>query len=219
MAQQLIVEGNDAIALSVLCQKAGLNPPVGYDIPLKYKSEFVKVGNGYNNAIHLLELALDDPNLSNIGIIVDANDAGYNNRWQSIRQKLADKFSVASLLQADSQIGAKIIVEPDLPTIGIWIMPDNANAGYLEHFLAKMIPAGDPLWQHTELKINELSGLPFNELTPTRVGKAKLHTWLSWKKEPGKPFGQAITAGYLPVDPLVVQQFLDWFSGTFELGK
>ncbi len=48
-------------------------------------------------------------------------------------------------------------------------------------------------------------------------GKAQLHTWLAWKKEPGKPFGQAMDANYFDIKMPVVQEFLDWFSGTFEL--
>ena len=42
MNQLLIVEGNDAIALAVLCKKAGLKPPVGYETEDKFKNEFVK---------------------------------------------------------------------------------------------------------------------------------------------------------------------------------
>jgi hypothetical protein len=176
MAQKLIVEGNDAIVLSVLCQKRGLHPPIGFDNPEKYKREFVSVGGNYEKAIKLLELAINKPELNNIGIVVDANNAGANNRWQEIRRILAHKFSPSTLEQADTQTGAKILQETNLPTVGIWVMPDNVRTGYLEHFLADMIPTGDALWNQATIAVTDITLKPCNELTAAKVGKANLHT-------------------------------------------
>jgi len=51
MEQKLIVEGNDAIALANLCKKSGLNPPLGYELPLKFSKEFVVNSGGYQKAL------------------------------------------------------------------------------------------------------------------------------------------------------------------------
>lgn len=217
MAQKLIVEGNDAIALATLCQLRGLKPPLGFESPEKFKQEFVASGGGYDKAIALLKLAINQADLSNIGIIVDANDAGAPARWQAIRNILADKYSEATLAQADAQAGSKVVHEANLPTVGVWIMPDNDGTGYLEHFLSGLVPEAEELWGHVNTVITTLKAQPFNEISEARSGKASLHTWLAWKKEPGKPFGQAMNAKYFDIQSPQVEPFLDWFKATFEL--
>lgn len=217
MAQRLIVEGNDAIALAVLCQKRGLNPPLGYERPAKFKEEFVSVGGSDTGALQQLRLSLTEPNLTNIGFIIDANSHGAASRWQSIRTILAEKYTPTTLQAADAQPGPRIITEAQMPTIGIWIMPDNAGAGYLEHFLAGLVPTGNDLWAHATDTINDLITKPFNVLTVAKQQKALLHTWLAWQRDPGKPFGQAIQSGYFDHNAPSVQPFLDWFSQTFQL--
>jgi|APTNR8051073442_1049403.scaffolds.fasta_scaffold01072_8 hypothetical protein len=219
MAQRLIVEGNDAIALAMLCKKRGLPPPSGYESPSKFQHEFVKSAGGYDQALVVLQDSLDNANLTNIGIIVDANDQGFEARWTSIRNILASKYATSILQIADNQAGYKIIEEEGLPRLGLWIMPDNSSNGYLEHFLAGLVPAGDQIWIKAEAVVQELLTEPFNELRPAKIGKANLHTWLAWKREPGKPFGQAIDAGYFDVNKDSVQPFLNWFANVFELSN
>lgn len=217
MAQRLIVEGNDAIALAQLCKRCGLQPPSGYEQPAKFKKEFVTIGEGYNGALQQLKLSLTEPDLTNIGIILDANELGATARWQSIRAILADEYEPATLDDVDVQAGAKIIREPGMPTVSIWIMPDNASVGYLEHFLSDLIPSGNALWPLALTTIDIVMSQPDIELGPTKRQKALLHTWLAWQPEPGKPFGQAIQANYFDHKAPAVQPFLDWFAATFQL--
>ncbi|MGH2495980.1 MAG: DUF3226 domain-containing protein [Ktedonobacteraceae bacterium] len=47
--------------------------------------------------------------------------------------------------------------------------------------------------------------------------KARIHTWLAWQKEPGKPMGQAITARYLDADALHARQLIAWIRKLFDL--
>ena len=179
MAQKLIVEGNDAIALAKLCQLRGLKPPVGYESPEKFRHEFVASGGGYEKTLRLLRLAINQADLSNIGIIVDADMAGAHARWQAIRNVLSEKYSAQTLVQTDQQQGAKVLQESDLPTIGVWIMPDNAGTGYLEHFLAGLVPVGEELWPHANQALDKLFDQKFNEIPKAKSGKARLHTWLA----------------------------------------
>ncbi|MBK8194355.1 MAG: hypothetical protein IPK76_14505 [Lewinellaceae bacterium] len=201
--------------MATLCTKRGLKAPVGYAERSKFIKEFIKSGGGYTGALTALKDSLSDNALTNIGIIIDANDQGPTARWQSIRAILAEKYDPATLLAADAQTGPKIIIEAGMPTIGVWIMPDNANPGYLEHFLASLVPAGNALWTHANDTINDLVTKPINELTVARKQKALLYTWLAWKKDPGKPFGLAIHSGYFNHNAPTVQPFIDWFAQTF----
>ncbi len=45
--------------------------------------------------------------------------------------------------------------------------------------------------------------------------KAKIHTWLAWQKEPGKPLGQAITATYFDANAPHAQELIDWIRRLF----
>ena len=47
--------------------------------------------------------------------------------------------------------------------------------------------------------------------------KARIHTWLAWQKELGKPMGQAITARYLDANALHAQQLIAWIRDLFDL--
>ncbi len=50
---------------------------------------------------------------------------------------------------------------------------------------------------------------------PTYRIKAKIHTWLAWQKEPGKPLGQAITATYFNANAPHAQELIDWIRRLF----
>ena len=49
------------------------------------------------------------------------------------------------------------------------------------------------------------------------VAKARIHTWLAWQEEPGKPLGQAITKKFFDSSAPQAQQFIDWIRNLFEL--
>ena len=99
-----------------------------------------------------------------------------------------------------------------LPRIGIWIMPDNQLDGTLEDFLKFLVPEGDPLLPYAE---QTLDNLPDTRFTSPRRPKALMHTWLAWQSEPGKPYGQAISAKYLNTDLPMAKTFANWLRRTF----
>ena len=96
-------------------------------------------------------------------------------------------------------------------------MPDNQNAGYLEHFLAKLIPARDKTWNFAQETIATLKLSGLQAFSDAKTQKALLHTWLAWQKEPGRPFGQAAELGYFDVASPVLDDFEEWFKATFQL--
>ncbi len=218
MAQQLIVEGKDAIALANLAKKRGLPPPLGYESDTKFKTEFVTVGGSDAGALKAFEQVIEKPNpdLTNIGLVLDADAKGFEARWSEIRSLLEPHFHFNTLAKADGQKGPKVVIEDGMPTVGIWIMPDNASPGYLEHFLAGLVPEGNDVWQYAKDTVAAMPGKPFR---PSQEPKALLHTWLAWQKEPGMPFGLAIQTGYFDHKAATVQPFLDWFSHTFQLSS
>ena len=96
-------------------------------------------------------------------------------------------------------------------------MPDNTLPGALEEWVRRLVPeAHAALWAHTETSVANLPTKP-DPLTENWLAKARLHSYLAWQKEPGKPMGQAITAQYLTGDAEAVQPFLEWVKRLYEI--
>jgi hypothetical protein len=95
--------------------------------------------------------------------------------------------------------------------VGVWLMPDNVNAGALEAFLLGLVPPS-PLFDHAEKAVSEAitHGARFAEV---HREKARLHTYVAWSKEPGRPYGRAIAAGDFDVTRSdLPARFAAWWS-------
>lgn len=215
MHQRLIVEGNDGWALTQLCKSNNLPLPVGFTE--KTIGQFVKSAGGYDNIARLVGATLKEAQISNIGIVVDANEVGAEARWEALRGVLQAQFSESTLTAVALRPEGIVIREDGKPTVGIWIMPDNQGPGYLEHFLGALVDTGTPLWQHTQRTVADLSQQDFCRFRPIKQQKAMLHTWLAWQEEPGRPVGVGIQAGYLNAQASSVEVFLNWMRATFQL--
>ena len=150
-----------------------------------------------------------------VGILVDA-DQSAQRRWQAVRDQLA---AAGYRGLPDRPDRAGVIVDPPadtlLPRAGVWIMPDNQNTGYLENFLRFMVPAAQSaLFEHAEASV---AGIPPAErlFSPVDAPKALIHTWLAWQEDPGRPFGTAITAGFLNPDVSEAAAFATWLQNLF----
>ena len=150
-----------------------------------------------------------------VGVLVDA-DQSAQNRWQSVRAQLA---AAGYPDLPDNPDRAGVIIEPPadtpLPRAGVWIMPDNQNPGALETFLRSMVPvAQSALFQHAEASV---AGIPPAErlFSPVDEPKALIHTWLAWQEAPGRPFGTAITAGFLDASVSEAAAFAAWLRDLF----
>lgn len=155
-----------------------------------------------------------------LGIVIDA-DQDLNARWDQIRHilQIADYQNIPTSPDANGTI----IQQQFKPTFGVWIMPDNVTErGMLEDFLAFLVP--DKETNKTWLAAEECSqqiltevedGKRFSEI---HLSKAKIHAYLAWQEDPGKPFGLALTAKYLqPLNPHC-EIFVNWLKRLF-IGK
>ncbi|HEU5374968.1 MAG TPA: DUF3226 domain-containing protein [Ktedonobacteraceae bacterium] len=88
--------------------------------------------------------------------------------------------------------------------------------GTLEDFLHFLVPADDQLWVLAEEVVQAVEAQE-RRFRLTYRSKAKMHTWLAWQEEPGKPLGQAITARYLDADALHAQKLVAWMRNLFTL--
>ena len=147
-----------------------------------------------------------------IGVVLDA-DTDLDARWQSVR----DRFIQAGYQNVPSVPDSNgTIMDPPgdslLPRTGAWIMPDNRTCGILEHFLSLLVPQPDALFDHANSSVDSIPDIRFSQ---NDKPKAVIHTWLAWQKEPGKPYGTAITARFL--DPGLPQAdvLVSWLERLF----
>lgn len=219
MAQQLIVEGADAHFIASVSMKRNLPAPRGYANKEKFIKEFVVSAGSYDKALVAFREALNRTELTRIGLIVDADEAGGASRWQAIRQILTEElpnFDFSNYaLSAD---GIVISISATL-TVGIWIMPDNNGNGYLEHLVAKLAPQQDAIWQQAVATVNSLRQRTDCKFTEIRKQKALVYTWLAWQKEPGKPIGLGVQANYFNANATEADAFVGWIQNVFILGE
>lgn len=147
-----------------------------------------------------------------VGIVIDA-DSDLCARWQSVRYRLVE-VGYQDVPNAPNPNGT-IVEPPDnslLPKAGVWIMPDNKTAGILEDFLQYLIPKSDALFSHA---VNSVDSLPEQRFKDKDRPKALIHTWLAWQKEPGRPYGTAITARFLDPDLPQADVLASWLERLF----
>ncbi|MGK7938617.1 MAG: DUF3226 domain-containing protein [Crocosphaera sp.] len=48
------------------------------------------------------------------------------------------------------------------------------------------------------------------------IGKAFIHTWLAWQKEPGMPMGLSITAKVLKNNPAIAELFINCLNQLYQ---
>ncbi|HVR37470.1 MAG TPA: DUF3226 domain-containing protein [Thermoanaerobaculia bacterium] len=152
-----------------------------------------------------LPLALSKLRYSAIGIIVDAN-SDLSARWQSIRDRLRNAgYDVPGVPDPGGTIirGRK--------TIGVWLMPDNASPGTLEHFIEQLGATDVPLWEFAR---DAVSRIPDEKrrFAKTATIKSELHTYLAWREEPGTPLGSAIAKKYFDAHSTAADSFVTWFQ-------
>jgi hypothetical protein len=92
----------------------------------------IKEKEGFSQLLGSLRVELRASDITHLAIIVDA-DVSLASRWQSLKGTLGNS-QYQSIPPAPPPEGA-VIVEPNLPILGIWIMPNNQTNGILEILL------------------------------------------------------------------------------------
>lgn len=169
---------------------------------------------GKDALLDSIGVRLKESGIAVLGILLDA-DTDLQARWQSVVHRL-QQAGYPHIPETPDPDGTVIAAPANtlLPRVGVWLMPDNHVPGILEDFLRFLVPENDPLFAHVEQSLDTIpSGQRrFHDLKKI---KATMHTWLAWQEEPGKPFGQAITARYLDPDLPAANSFVRWLQRTF----
>lgn len=148
--------------------------------------------------------------LDAMAIVLDADNPDLASKWASVKARL-EKEGYAVSSKPDS--GGTIIRQDGMPTIGIWLMPDNNVDGMLEDFCTKLAPEAAMKLSGECVKSAEDEG--FASFIPNHRSKAEIHTYLAWQNEPGRPLGQAITAKCLDPDHPIANRFVGFLKQLF----
>lgn len=213
----LLVEGKDDLHVighildqqQIDCQIAKKRPQ-----PPDAPTIFLQETGGISNLLNGLKVRLNDVDLKRVGIVLDA-DQDINARWRSITSQLT-KIGKNDLPPQPKYEGTHttLYLQSHTIEVGIWLMPTNSQSGMLEDFVQTLIPQPDNLLTHAQHSINTL---PERLFTQGKQTKAEIHTWLAWQADPGRPMGEAIKNGVLPITTESAQAFVTWIRRTFNL--
>lgn len=201
LSQKLLVEGSDDLhVVLALCRK--------HEVPVVFE---VVDNRGVSNLLKSLNVWLKTSALQTLGMILDA-DEQLGKRWDEVKERLTRAgYEVPN----HPKRGGVIIRQEGMPTIGVWLMPDNISSGMLEDFLKYLIPQGDMLLPEAESTLSRLEMEQINGYKPVHRAKSLLHTWLAWQDSPGMPIGIAITHSYLDTNSELGKEFVVWLKELF----
>lgn len=208
---QLLVEGRDdkhsIIHLMMRNGVDGDNPT----LPLPFVRDCQGQPNLLENELPLLFANKSAHRI--VGVVLDA-DEDHERRWAQVTQI----FKKHGITCPKSPVEGGFFAELDEGAFraGIWLMPNNQSPGILEDFLALLVPDGDSCWDYCDIVVDEAKArrAPFADQDRS---KAKIHTWLAWRENPGIPFGQALTQKCLSADAHIAQNFVQWFRQLYRL--
>jgi hypothetical protein len=161
--------------------------------------------DGFAKIPDALKVAFRPDDLDGLAIVADM-DRHDDMRWLSLRGTLAsERYDLPNDLRRQGLVH----VQPDLPSMGVWLMPDNAAEGMIETFAGKLVAPEDPGWLHARSVIADLPDT-VRRFQERYNDKALLHTWLAWQEEPGCRTGTAVSRKLLRADQPAATQFVEW---------
>lgn len=171
----------------------------------------IKVAQGKDALLPAMDTAVRLSTGRSVGFVLDADEVP-EDRWRAARGRL--EGTGVNLPKDIPQAGFMGETELYQAQVGVWLMPDNSQAGALEHFLQGLVADGDALFAHakTSTALAKDKGAAFSE---GKRLKSELHAWLAWQEEPGLRYGSALKAHYFGHDSDAALAFVNWFGQVF----
>lgn len=182
----LLVEGEaDKGFFKKVCKKLSLDATVKVALPKDLTGTFNTKG-GVLSQLKLLQTQLEDGHITNIAAIVDADYIEHGSGTTKTLNKASDLLKPFGFEKRESPIlsGYYFDHNDGLPSIGLWIMPDNKQEeGMIEDWLESCIKSDEKeLYEEAKLAVQKIKKPKFKKHSQV---KAQISTWLSWQKSPG----------------------------------
>lgn len=219
-SKRLLVEGHADVAFfETLCREAGFK---NKEIWIGPPSDFNQKGNGKGNALQALEDAMDSlrsGQVTHLGIVIDAdfstnqNDGFVATYDKVVKIVTAHGYSKPESTPIGNFQGFTLTHPRKLPTIGAWIMPDNKNDGYLEHFCINAADSSEKnILDHAKKSISTLETTKF---PPHFLAKVETATWLAWQASPGQGLNSLIGNKLIDTNNAAYKGLLQWLKTIF----
>ena len=132
-------------------------------------------------------------------------------------QSVSDAFGRGGLPGFPKVLNSQgLICEVNSVRLGVWIMPNNADAGMAEDLFLTLFPNElDAQRNFAGQTLNQLEadGLNLYDINRQRI-KALTHTLLAWQEEPGVPMGAAVIKQFVKLPPERLP-LVDWLCRLF----
>lgn len=178
--------------------------------------------NGQGNVSTLLPILipqLSDGRITRLGIVIDADykhkGVGHGASYKRITDQLRT-FGYKVPNPYPKKERRFIFKHPDgLPSIGLWIMPDNRSDGMLEDMIAATISKKEQLtlYAYAHGVVSAIKNPLFDATIHST--KAEVNSWLAWQKMPGKALVSVIGDGLIDLKKGPAQSFSEWLVRVF----
>lgn len=195
--------------------KLGLNIKVVTPKDVNPNQRYTTQG-GVFNELPLILKQLADGEITQLGILIDMDyrlDKSLPikeftlNRLSQILG--AEKFVISK----DNEQGIFYTSEDFDNSIGVWLMPNNQDEGYLETWIKMTISADEQNHlEKIENFIHNLGANHFNNPT-TALDKARIYTWLATQSKPSQDLAKSLDK--LDKDNFIYQNFKNWLITIF----
>ncbi|VAW46250.1 hypothetical protein MNBD_GAMMA04-291 [hydrothermal vent metagenome] len=213
----LLVEGEtDRSFFEEMCKKLSLNTLVQVALPRD-------LGGGYNskegvlNHLNVLLPQLEDGQLLNIAVVIDADYIEHGSGGKKTLEKVTDilkSFDFALSGSASSSEGLLFNHSDGLADFGLWVMPNNDGEGMLEDWIKTCIKNDEKaLFQQATTTVKQLSSPKFK---PHLKSKAEIATWLAWQKKPGCGLYSVMKEGLLDENSVPYKKLAHWLKSVFK---
>ncbi len=158
---------------------------------------------------------LNDGAVSRLAIVVDADAAEHGQGFVRTLHRVEEIVSEYGFAAPTTTIsGGCLFPHPDgLNPFGLWIMPNHAGDGILEHWLSECVSQEQiALFHQAQACVDALQTRLFK---PLRRAKVDIATWLAWQAKPGEGLYHCIEAGLLDETAQQHQALVSWLRAVF----
>lgn len=196
----LLVEGEaDRSFFEALCRSLNLDTQVEVAPPRRFGAQ----RNTKQAALHTLPTLLEnliDREDGRLAVVLDADNHDHGGGFMRTVRQFSDVVGEFGYRQrttgARSPDGLLFCHDDGLNDLGLWVMPNNADEGMLEDWLAQCLTEAERPWFDHAIRV--IDELPWSAKFKTlRRPKAKVATWLAWQERPGEGLYHAVEAGLL----------------------
>ena len=212
----LIVEGEaDRGFFEALCNTLQLGVSVKVAPPKQLGGTHNTKEGVFNILLDTYLQQLNDGTVPRLAIIVDADAAEHGQGFaRTLRrvEKIVSEYGFSAPTAATA--GGCLFQHSDgLNPFGLWIMPNHADDGMLEHWLSECVSQEQiALFHHAQACVD---ALPTRLFKPLRRAKADIATWLAWQEKPGEGLYHCVEAGLLDETAQQYQALVSWLRAVF----